>query len=78
MTRKESHALLNEMRQTGIVPMFKSYFGTIVYCRLVGNVVRFSGCGGWAYRNTYADFYDAVRDYTLVEKKPSDFYCWGL
>ena len=78
MTMRESHALLKEMRETGCVPMFKSKLGTKVHAKLRGKFVNFVGFGAWACKNTFFDFYIFVQDYTLVERKPSDHYEWGL
>lgn len=74
----ESKNLLREMRETGCVLKLKDFMGCTTHARLVGKVIRFAGYGHWACRNSFEDFGRYMKDYTLTEKLPSDFYTWGL
>lgn len=85
MTRKESDALLKEMREKGIAVKVSAYMGENCISRYSKHVakirdglIRMSGYGAWACRNSFSEFYCQMRECTLIEKLPADYYEWGL
>lgn len=94
MTRKESHALLEWMRETGCPIKFEHSWKkqaesegtehncivdtTILYARAYDDCITVTGAGHGAIDNTFEQFYREVRYSTLLEKLPYDFYTWGL
>lgn len=84
MTRKESDALLKEMRATGIVAKVRFHYHDCIcatvehYYRAYDEFIAAAGSGGWAVRNAFRHFYEEVKDGELIKKLPSEFYYYGL
>lgn len=85
MTRKQATEILKRMRETGEAVKLLHHYGENCICstgyhvyKIHGEYVRGTGAGHWACKNTFADFYEEVRDNDFVKMLPADYYEWGL
>ena len=84
MTRKESDALLREMRKTGRVAKLKQYYEQCIvqsaegYAKVDGEYVFFVFYGETACGNTFKEFYGSVSKMDFIEMMPEGFHTYGL